>query len=148
MLPELVAGGWLLKSLEPHEELAQFYEMRGRCFQDNRNFRNAMQMGCDASKLCDERNPFRTGFHAVATVLYRSSMGIAKYGFKRSNGEGIVREKGIERPMRPDEVWAVREAEKQLARINSIHERKIGNTCERVSEEIFSRLADDPNYVR
>ena len=148
MRPELVAGGWVLKSLEPCRELAAFYEMRGRCSLDNRNYRNAMELGFYASQLCDERHPFHQGFHAIATVLCKSSLGIAKYDFKRSNGDGIVREKGIERPMRPDEVWAVREAEEQLARIDSIHERKIDNKQEHASEEIFARLADDPHYVR
>lgn len=90
MQPKLIAAGWLLKSLTPQEELSAFYEMRGRCFLDIGNFRNAMQMGHDASHLCYEKNPSHVGFHAIATVLYKSFNGIAKYGFKKHTGEGIV----------------------------------------------------------
>lgn len=121
MSEKLVEKGWLLKSLEPHEELAAFYEMRGHCFLDWMNFRNAIEIGFHASQLCGERNPLRQGFHAIATVLYMMNTGFARYGFKKNTGEGIVEEKGRLRPMRPDEVWAVHEAERTLERIKAIH---------------------------
>ncbi len=148
MQQKLIDAGWLLKSMTPREELSAFYEMRGRCFSDTGQYRNAMEMAYYASRLCDQKNPFREGFHSVATVLWNSLHGRAKYGFQERTGGGTVRENGIERPMRTDEAWAVRQAEEQLARLKSIHQSKLAKMPKRESEEVFARLATDPGYVR
>lgn len=49
--------------------------------------------------------------------------------------------------MRPDEVWAVRQAEEQLARMKAIHRAKGDTMPKRENEEVFARLATDPDYV-
>ncbi|QDU55281.1 hypothetical protein Pan181_14700 [Aeoliella mucimassa] len=115
-----VRDGWLLKSMTPTEELSVFYETRARCCLDWMQFRAAYELSEFAATQLTAGNPYRWGFHAIATALYRSEVGLAKYGFKHT-GQGVVIENGVERPMKPWEKWAIREGEKELKRIEQLH---------------------------
>jgi len=141
-------AGWILKSMSQREELAEFYSLRARCFLDWRNYRNALEFACHANLLLSEENPFHSGLHAVALVLYRESTGLVKYGFNRKNSSGVVREKGFDRPMEPWEKWAVQQAQRELERIASVHAAKKPVTKHQHLDNAFADFAIRPSRRR
>jgi hypothetical protein len=56
-----------------------------------------------------------------------------------------VRENGTDRPIRPDEIWAVRKAEEELARIKALHRAKRDAKLRHAGEEVFAALETDSN---
>jgi hypothetical protein len=139
-----VRDGWLLKSMSPQEELAVFYETRGRCWLDWMEFRNAQELAYVAMQLSGgEANPFRSGFLAIVTVLHRGDTRKSAYGYE-PNGRGIVLGGGFERPMMQWEEWAVRESEKELQRIEQLHVSRRRSNRSHVRDRRIKQLADQP----
>lgn len=142
-----IRDGWLLRSFTPQEELSVFYETRARCYLDWMHFRSAMELAHEATRLGGgEANPYRGGFYAMVTVMYRIDAGIAKFGFKR-NGDGFVVEmyEGKYRPMLPWEKWAIEAAEDELKRIEQLHVERRKQGKAHVRNRRIMQLADGPN---
>lgn len=152
--PQHVRDGWLLKSMTPQEELSLFYETRARCYLDWMDFHSAVELAKGAADLCGGQSPFRNGFFAIASMLHRGDRAVARYGFN-SDGWGVVVEFNRERAIEPWEAWAVREAERELTRIEKIHvsrrqqglphiqNRRIIQLAERMSEATDAYFAEE-----
>ncbi|MEM9185211.1 MAG: transglutaminase family protein [Planctomycetota bacterium] len=109
------AGDYYLRSLTPREEMAFFYASRSRYWLDWRRWREALEDAYHAARLFPGE-PNLAGMHAITTVLLNEAYGLARYD---RLAETVI-QRGRVRRMAADERWAVRAADDERRRIDSL----------------------------
>lgn len=145
--PELRSDGWMLQSMTPVEEVAEFYVIRGNCFHDWFDYHGMLQLAYYANHLVSEAQPYYRGYHALATMLFRQYVAKNVQFAIDQKGEVVAVERGQRREAHPWEKVRVRRIHEDFDRLKTIHQARRDRQLDRAAEDAFATLSVDPDWL-